>query len=143
MDPPAHRILARCSLPGPPPYPEVDSSIQEPINEIKVSISQLWRNNSEGRRLEAERTSAKFISSGPGVLRPGHTSLFHPEPLNKASARLILFSVRVSFLDRQFPLIGFILSRIYLFIFTFLPPPPPMQGCTFFFPNLALETFII
>ncbi|XDV46158.1 hypothetical protein PO909_014101, partial [Leuciscus waleckii] len=70
-DPPAHRILARCSLPGPPPYPEVDSSIQEPINEIKVSISQLWRNNSEGRRLEAERTSAKFISSGPGVLRPG------------------------------------------------------------------------
>lgn len=92
-DPPAHRILARCSLPGPPPYPEVDSSMQEPINEIKVSISQLWRNNSEGRRLEAERTSAKFISSGPGVLRSGRTSLFHPEPLNKASAGLILFSV--------------------------------------------------
>lgn len=38
-----------------------------PINEIKVSISQLQHNNSEGRHLETERTSAKFISSGPGA----------------------------------------------------------------------------
>lgn len=40
---------------------------RSPINEIKVSISQLQHNNSEGRHLEAERTSAKFISSGPGA----------------------------------------------------------------------------
>lgn len=79
---PAHRILAFCSLPGPPPYPEVDSSMQGPINEIKVSISQLWRNNLEGRRLEAERTSAKFISSGPGALRLLHV-IPHKESLNK------------------------------------------------------------
>lgn len=40
---------------------------RSPINEIKVSISQLQHNNSEGRHLETERTSAKFISSGPGA----------------------------------------------------------------------------
>lgn len=40
---------------------------RSPINEIKVSISQLQHNNSEGRHLEPERTSAKFISSGPGA----------------------------------------------------------------------------
>lgn len=56
--------------------------MQGPINEIKVSISQLWRNNLEGRRLEAERTSAKFISSGPGALRLLHV-IPHKESLNK------------------------------------------------------------
>lgn len=78
-----HRMLPPCSLSGPPSYPEVASSMQEPINEIKVSISQLRHNNSEGRRLEAECTSAKFISSGPGACI-WHTSLSGPEPLHKA-----------------------------------------------------------
>ncbi|CAM4678095.1 unnamed protein product [Leuciscus chuanchicus] len=49
-DPPAHRILARCSLPGPPPYPEVDSSIQEPINEIKESFVLATRHSSTQSR---------------------------------------------------------------------------------------------
>lgn len=40
---------------------------RSPINEIKVSISQLRHNNSEGRHLETEKTLAKFISSGPGA----------------------------------------------------------------------------
>lgn len=40
---------------------------RSPINEIKVSISQLQHNNSEGRHLETKRTSAKFISSSPGA----------------------------------------------------------------------------
>lgn len=40
---------------------------RSPINEIKVSISQLRHNNSEGRHLETKRTSAKFISSSPGA----------------------------------------------------------------------------
>lgn len=107
-----HRMLPPCSLSGPPSYPEVASSTQEPINEIKVSISQLRHNNSEGRRLEAECTSAKFISSGPGACI-WHTSLSGPEPLHKANRLTNSVYRWISFLDQQFPFM------VYVFFFFF------------------------
>lgn len=112
--------------------------MQEPINEIKVSISQLWCNNSEGRRLEAERTSAKFISSGPGVLRPGRTSLFHPEPLNKASARLILFSVGYLFWIDSFLCWFYFESHLFIYIYV---PAPSNAGMYFFLPQFGFRDF--
>lgn len=75
---------------------------RSPINEIKVSISQLQHNNSEGRHLEAERTSAKFISSGPGAARLAHVTL-RPGSLNKGPSALpnVIFPW-ISFLINNF-----------------------------------------
>lgn len=121
-----HRMLPLCSLSGPPSYPEVAFSMQEPINEIKVSISQLRHNNSEGRRLEAECTSAKFISSGPGACI-WHTSLFGPEPLHKTDRltnsvyHWISFQIN-NFLSWFMGFFCFIFSPLLLF---------QMQGCVF------------
>lgn len=75
---------------------------RSPINEIKVSISQLQHNNSEGRHLEAERTSAKFISSGPGAERLAHVTP-RPDSLNKGPSALpnVIFPW-ISFLINNF-----------------------------------------
>lgn len=75
---------------------------RSPINEIKVSISQLQHNNSEGRHLETKRTSAKFISSSPGASRLAHVTL-HPDSLNKGPSALpnVIFPW-ISFLINNF-----------------------------------------
>lgn len=125
-----HRMLPPCSLSGPPSYPEVASSMQEPINEIKVSISQLRHNNSEGRRLEAECTSAKFISSGPGVCI-WHTSLSGPEPLHKAD-RLT---------NSVYRWISFWINNFLSWVFFFLLFLFRMQGCRFF-PSIWLQRIL-
>lgn len=101
---------------------------RSPINEIKVSISQLQHNNSEGRHLETESTSAKFISSGPGAERLAHVTP-HPGSLNKGPCALpnVIFPW-ISFFDQQFPFMGLFFR---------------CRGCSFSLPNLARENFII
>lgn len=80
---------------------------QGPVNEIKVSISQLQHNNSEGRHLESEHTSAKFISSSPGARAFWHTSVRSAKIRWIRPRPVILFTTGYLFLINNFLSLGF------------------------------------